>query len=73
MSNLIVEKGSHDLSITINRPESSNALSLTLIEELLKVLSDYEDNHEIKSVVITGKLEAIASAIVNPIPSKREG
>ena len=54
MSNLIVEKGSHDLSITINRPESSNALSLTLIEELLKVLSDYEDNHEIKSVVITG-------------------
>ena len=55
MSNLIVEKGPLDLVITINRPESSNALSLALIEELLEVLSDYEDNHEIKSVVITGK------------------
>jgi enoyl-CoA hydratase len=54
MSNLIVEKGSQDLSISINRPQSSNALSLTLIEELLNILSDYEDNHEIKSVVITG-------------------
>jgi enoyl-CoA hydratase/carnithine racemase len=55
MSNLIVEKGPLDLVITINRPESSNALSLALIEELLEVLSDYEGNHEIKSVVITGK------------------
>ena len=54
MSNLIVEKGTFDLTIAINRPESSNALSLALIKELLEVLSEYEDNHEIKSVVITG-------------------
>ena len=54
MSNLIVEKGALDLTIAINRPESSNALSLSLIKELLEVLSEYEDNHEIKSVVITG-------------------
>ena len=54
MSNLIVEKGALDLTIAINRPESSNALSLALIKELLEVLSEYEDNHEIKSVVITG-------------------
>ncbi len=43
MSNLIVEKGPLDLIIAINRPESSNALSLALIEELLEVLSDYEE------------------------------
>ena len=54
MSNLIVEKGALDLTISINRPESSNALSLALIKELLEVLSEYEDNDEIKSVVITG-------------------
>ena len=54
MSNLIVEKGALDLTIAIDRPESSNALSLALIKELLEVLSEYEDNHEIKSVVITG-------------------
>lgn len=54
MSNLIVEKRALDLTIAIDRPESSNALSLALIKELLEVLSEYEDNHEIKSVVITG-------------------
>ena len=54
MSNLIVEKGALDLTIAINKPESSNALSLSLIKELLEILSEYEDNHEIKSVVITG-------------------
>ena len=54
MSNLTVEKRALDLTIAIDRPESSNALSLALIKELLEVLSEYEDNHEIKSVVITG-------------------
>jgi len=40
--------------ITINRPEHRNALDLQLLQEIENVLEDWENNPEVKVVIITG-------------------
>ncbi len=48
--------------ITLNRPERLNALSLALIGELDQALSDFENDNEVKAIIITGAGDRAFSA-----------
>ncbi|KAH0832321.1 ClpP/crotonase-like domain-containing protein [Lanmaoa asiatica] len=47
--------------ITLNRPKALNALSSTLIEELLGALRSYDKNPNIGAIVITGNSKAFCA------------
>lgn len=48
--------------ITLNRPKALNALSSTLIDELLSALWSYDKNPTIGAIVITGNNKAFCGA-----------
>ena len=48
--------------ITLNRPEKLNALSFPLMEELDRALTGYEQDDDIKAVILTGAGERAFSA-----------
>jgi enoyl-CoA hydratase/carnithine racemase len=50
---LLVERGS-TATITLNRPEKRNALSLELMEELIGVLQEVSADPEVRTIVVTG-------------------
>lgn len=52
---LIKELNNGILTITIDREEKYNALNIQFFTEMDEVLDEIYDNHEIKSVIITGK------------------
>jgi len=51
---LVLEKQSHALHITINRPDVRNAMSLEMVAELSAVFSQIENDTSIRAVVIRG-------------------
>ncbi|HZY30190.1 MAG TPA: enoyl-CoA hydratase/isomerase family protein, partial [Candidatus Methylomirabilis sp.] len=51
---LIYAVKGHVATITMNRPDRYNALSLRMIEEFLEVISACEENPEIRAVILTG-------------------
>jgi 2-(1,2-epoxy-1,2-dihydrophenyl)acetyl-CoA isomerase len=51
---LIVEKIHHSLWITLNRPEASNAYSISMVKALVEVLKFADIDNEIRVIVITG-------------------
>lgn len=51
---LIVEKNKHVLIITLNRPESSNAYSIKMVEALVEVLKYADRDNNIRVMIITG-------------------
>ena len=52
--NLLVEVKNTTLVITISREKSMNSLSIETTKELQDVFDDYEDNKQIRCVIITG-------------------
>src|SRR5947209_12839591 len=48
--------------ITLNRPEKLNALSFPLMQELGDALTGYEEDDEVKAVILTGAGERAFSA-----------
>ncbi len=54
MSILLYEKSDHILTITLNRPESMNAMSRKLAAELLSALADFDNDPELWVAIITG-------------------
>ncbi len=48
--------------ITLNRPDKLNALSFPLVRELDEALSEYENDEDIKAVILTGAGERAFSA-----------
>ena len=48
--------------VTLNRPEKLNALSFPLMEELDRALTGYENDDDIKAVILTGSGERAFSA-----------
>src|SRR5258707_1852707 len=48
--------------ITLNRPEKLNALSFPLMQELGEALTGYEEDDEVKAVILTGAGERAFSA-----------
>jgi 2-(1,2-epoxy-1,2-dihydrophenyl)acetyl-CoA isomerase len=60
---LLVEKVDGGVGVvTLNRPARLNALSYGLVSELDEVVTDFENDEEIKAVVITGTGEKAFSA-----------
>lgn len=56
---LEIEKGI--ATLTLNRPESYNALSLELAQELLNVILECEQNEKVKVVILTGAGKAFCA------------
>lgn len=54
MSNVLVSREAGVAVVTLNRPESLNALSSELMDELPQVLRDVADDPEVGCVVLTG-------------------
>jgi 2-(1,2-epoxy-1,2-dihydrophenyl)acetyl-CoA isomerase len=51
---LLVQKINQSLWITLNRPEASNAYSISMVKALVEVLRFADTDHEIRAMVITG-------------------
>ena len=51
---VVAERAAHLGLITLNRPKALNALSLGMVRELTQVLLQWQDDPEIKAVVIRG-------------------
>jgi enoyl-CoA hydratase/carnithine racemase len=51
---LISEIKDHTSTLTLNRPEKKNALSITLRDEITEALGELSSNPDVKVVVITG-------------------
>src|SRR5512133_4255451 len=59
-ANLLVERG-QSARITLNRPEKRNALSLELMEELIRVLESIATDPEARTIVIEGSGPAFSA------------
>ena len=81
---LLVERNAGVLTLTINRPEARNALSMDLLDMLGDTLARYADDEDLKCAVITGagdkcfaaggdlkELDAVRSVIEAEMMSKR--
>jgi len=53
-ANLLLEISEHIATVTINRPEAMNSLSVPTLEELEQVLEALEKDPEVKVILITG-------------------
>jgi enoyl-CoA hydratase/carnithine racemase len=58
---LLVERAGPSARITLNRPDRRNALSLALMEELIRVLRELRDDTEVRAIVIDGAGPAFSS------------
>lgn len=55
LQHILVEKVTpHIAKVTLNRPQQANALSLTLLEELQAVLSQLQEDTDIRAVLLIG-------------------
>ena len=51
---IVIERAGHAGLITLNRPKALNALSLSMVRELLAVLRTWKDSPDVKVVAIRG-------------------
>jgi enoyl-CoA hydratase/carnithine racemase len=58
---IIYEKNNRVATITLNRPEKLNTLSVELLTELKEVMTDAQDDNEVRVVIITGKGKAFCA------------
>lgn len=61
MNLISIEKRSHILIVTLNRPEKRNAVNFEMAEELEKIWKDFERDDELYVGVITGSGENFCS------------
>lgn len=47
---------SHDIQITINRPERRNAFRPNTVKELIRAFNDARDDSSIGVIILTGKV-----------------
>lgn len=59
--NLICEREGHLAVVTLNRPSRRNALSLELIEELIRCLDGIGQNRDVRAVILAAAGEAFCS------------
>lgn len=59
--NIIYEKSNGIATITLNRPEKYNALTLDLLKELREAMTDIYDDNAIRVVILTGKGKGFCS------------
>jgi enoyl-CoA hydratase len=58
---LIVENEDHVATITLNRPDSLNALNAELLGELSQAVREAEENEKIRCIILTGSAKAFAA------------
>lgn len=61
METLLITKHEGIATITLNRPEVHNAISMELVDELLATLQDCADDESIKVLIITGTGKSFVS------------
>ena len=65
MNTLLLEPHNGVLHITLNRPQSRNAMSLQMVNELRTVLAQLDS--QVRAVVISGPLAPVGSPLLDPI------
>ena len=58
---IIVKTSDHVCVITLNRPSALNALNSQLVEELGDAVTNAENNHKVRCMIITGSEKAFAA------------
>jgi enoyl-CoA hydratase len=58
---IIVKTSDHVCVITLNRPSALNALNSQLVEELGGAVTNAENNHKVRCMIITGSEKAFAA------------
>ncbi|XP_020216074.1 3-hydroxyisobutyryl-CoA hydrolase 1 [Cajanus cajan] len=58
---LLVQRKSHARVLTLNRPKQLNALSFYMVSRLLQILTEDEENSDIKLVVVKGNGRAFCA------------
>lgn len=59
---VLLERGDGKIwTITLNRPEALNAITMAMAERLLQILSDAAQDGEVRCIVITGNGEAFSA------------
>ncbi len=51
---ILVERNEHIGIVTLNRPKEFNALNFQLVEELIGALEEFDNDDEVRCIVITG-------------------
>ena len=64
MTDLLYEKRGHVATITLNRPERMNAISMEMLGQLGEALVDADDDAEIRVILITGQGRGFCSGLV---------
>ena len=59
--NVLTEIREDIIIATLNRPEALNALNDDLMDELSKVVDQYEENTNLKCLILTGSEKAFAA------------
>lgn len=59
--NLVLEKDGPVATIALNRPESLNALSMKLRDELQQALKDVREDTKVRALIVTGRGRAFCS------------
>ena len=59
--NIIYEKSNGVATITLNRPNKYNALTIELLTELREAMTDVYDDNAIRVVILTGKGKGFCS------------
>ena len=59
--NVLTEIREDIIIVTLNRPEALNALNDDLMDELSKVVDEYEENTNLKCLILTGSEKAFAA------------
>ncbi len=63
MSDLIVESSDHVTTLTLNRPERRNAISMEMLEALGSALAEADDDPEVRVILITGAGKGFCSGL----------
>src|SRR6185295_12589041 len=63
MPDLLYQKSDHIALITLNRPDRLNAISIEMLEELTKALSDADADKEVRCIVLTGAGRGFCSGL----------
>src|ERR1700722_7909690 len=62
-STILVDRADGITTITLNRPESLNAMTTAMVEEINRELDDIRDNRSARVVVLTGSGRAFCSGL----------
>lgn len=59
--NILTDKDGAIAIVTLHRPKVLNALSHELMEELVQALTDFDQDEEVRAIVLTGSERAFAA------------